>query len=70
MKAHSDFPFDLHWSVQELTDAVPLRLHQLVRFDAECVEAANIAVQAAQRRGWQQPGYANCRALPAFIRVC
>ena len=64
-------PFDqLHWTAQELTEAVPRRLHELVRFDAKPVEAANSVPKTARRFDWQRRGYAPYGDLPAFIRVC
>ena len=64
-------PFDqLHWTAQELTEAVPRRLHELVRFDAESVEAANSVAKVVRRPDLQRRGYAPNGDLPAFIRVC
>ncbi|WP_226469285.1 hypothetical protein [Luteimonas panaciterrae] len=64
-------PFDqLHWTAQELAEAVPRRLHELVRFDAQTHEAANSAAKAVRRLDWQRRGYAPNGELPAFIRVC
>ena len=34
MNASVFFPSQLHWTSQELADAVPLRLHQLFAFEA------------------------------------
>jgi len=35
MQASPVCPFDnLHWTAQEIADAVPLRLHQIALFDA------------------------------------
>ncbi|MGQ4659593.1 hypothetical protein [Lysobacter sp. F6437] len=32
MKISTQFPFDLHWTAQDLADAVPLRLSEMVEF--------------------------------------
>ncbi|RPE75825.1 hypothetical protein [Vulcaniibacterium tengchongense] len=64
--AHA-FPFDLHWSAQDLADAVPLRLHEIVRFDAALPDAANAAAPAP-RRGLRQ-GYLRRGELPDFVRI-
>jgi len=34
MNAFVVFPEHLHWTAQQLTEAVPLRLHELFAFDA------------------------------------
>ncbi len=34
MNAFVVFPEHLHWTAQQLTEAVPLRLHELFPFDA------------------------------------
>ena len=34
------FPAQLHWTSEELADAVPLRLHQLFAFDAGSVHGS------------------------------
>ena len=34
MNAFVVFPERLHWTAQQLTEAVPLRLHELFAFDA------------------------------------
>jgi hypothetical protein len=64
-------PFDqLHWTAQELAEAVPYRLHELVRFDAQAIAAANSVTKTARRFDLQRRGYAPSGDLPAFIRVC
>lgn len=35
MNTYPDFPSRLHWSAHALADAVPLRLFELYRFDAD-----------------------------------
>ena len=62
---NSVFPFDLHWSAQDLADAVPLRLHELVGFDAGATQAANTA-EAKPRAPWPRRAYATARQLPSF----
>ena len=60
-------PFEtLHWSAQDLADAVPLRLNALFA-DGMPVVAANAARLAAPRR-WHQ-GYLRQRDLPARVRI-
>ena len=41
MNTHSIFPSRLHWSAQDLAAAVPLRLFELYRFEAEADAAEN-----------------------------
>jgi hypothetical protein len=65
MNADVYFPPHLHWSAQELAEAVPLRLHELFAFDAGRDEDASNANHALpQRAGYLPP-------LPAspFFRV-
>lgn len=54
------------WNAQDLTDAVPLRLHQLVDFDRvrDDAQAAN-AASAAPRRS-PRLRFATAIALPLF----
>jgi hypothetical protein len=35
------FPEQLHWTAQQLAEAVPLRLHQIYAFDIGALEAGN-----------------------------
>ena len=59
-------PFEaLHWNAQDLTDAVPLRLHAL--FANGLPLPANDARAAAPHR-WHQ-GYLRRRDLPALVRI-
>jgi len=63
-------PFDaLRWNAQELTDAVPLRLHALFAdgVPGPSLPAANDTRAPAPRR-WSQ-AYACRRDLPARIRI-
>lgn len=46
-------PFPLNWSAQDLADAVPLRLHQIVRFDPDALTPADgVAPRARNHRGY------------------
>lgn len=60
------FPFDLRWTAQDLADAVPLRLHPLLRFDA--ASPAPAARDAAPRRGWRN-AYAPRTAAALLFRI-
>jgi hypothetical protein len=47
------FPAQLHWSAQDLADAVPLRLFELFAFDpANAMPSANRAPTRSGRRGY------------------
>jgi len=47
------FPAQLHWSAQDLADAVPLRLFELFAFDpADAMPSANRAPAGTHRRGY------------------
>jgi len=47
------FPAQLHWSAQDLADAVPLRLFELFAFDpADAMPSANRASARTHRRGY------------------
>ena len=53
MNADDYFPSQLHWSAQELAEAVPLRLHELVAFDVgRDMDASNISQRLPQREGY------------------
>jgi hypothetical protein len=66
--SHS-FPFDLSWTPQDLADAAPLRLFELVTFDAGSDHASNAAASASTRRDWRRRDYVRLSDLPTFIRV-
>ena len=68
MNASSHFPSSLHWSSQELAAAVPLRLFELLDFDAPGDDARAANTPAAPRRGLRE-GYARNAALPAHFHV-
>ena len=45
------FPSQLHWTSEQLADAVPLRLHQLFAFDAgDLLGSANAASASRHAR--------------------
>ena len=63
------FPFRLHWDSQDLADAVPLRLFELVDFAADggagpCANAGSMPRPARRRRG-----YLPVPAFAAIFRV-
>ena len=68
MNADVYFPSQLHWTAQELAEAVPLRLHELFAFDAGRDAARHRQQPITRCRGWRT-GY--LPALPAspFFRV-
>jgi hypothetical protein len=62
-------PFAPGWNARDLADAVPLRLFELIDFDAlREVDAACANHPAPRRRGWLG-GYRANAALPAQLRV-
>ena len=70
MTTHSIFPSRLHWSAQDLAAAVPLRLFELYRFEAEADAAENAArlarvIPARDFRG----GYVRPAPLPTRFSV-
>lgn len=67
MSARTSNRFPLtHWNAQELADAVPLRLFELLDFDAEPAHAANRATPP--RPQWRQ-AFLAAPSLPALVRV-
>ena len=45
------FPSQLHWTSEQIADAVPLRLHQLFAFDAgHAGDSANASVPTRQMK--------------------
>ena len=66
-KSASAFPFQLHWSSQDIADAVPLRLFELFGFDAGA-DIAPCANRPQPPRPWHH-GYLRANDLPAFIRI-
>ncbi|WP_242112654.1 hypothetical protein [Luteimonas aquatica] len=61
-------PFHPHWSPQELTDAVPLRLHEMFRYQIEPLAAAANAAPSA-RHARPAPGYLPAAAHAALFRI-
>ena len=65
MNAFAHFPTRLHWTAQQLADAVPLRLHELYAYDATrdaTVPAANAtATRRSRRDGAYVPSAAHAR---------
>ena len=70
MSTYPNFPSHLPWSAHELADAVPLRLFELYRFEAEADAAENAArlarvIPARDFRG----GYVRPAPLPTRFSV-
>ncbi|HEV8695334.1 MAG TPA: hypothetical protein VGQ93_14300 [Lysobacter sp.] len=66
--AYPNHSFPQNWSSQDLVDAVPRRLFELVNFEDDR-EAANTTA-APSAHDWRRRGYLCGAELPAFIRVC
>jgi hypothetical protein len=72
MQSSPAFPFHLHWTSDDLADAVPLRLHEMLDFDASRdgpVAASANSLGRTQQRDWRRPGYRLVSNLPAFFRI-
>ena len=69
MNAFDRFPAHLHWTAQQLADAVPLRLHELPAFRADAGVVAPAA--NAPRRTAPRPaiGYRAVAPLVSRFRV-
>lgn len=68
MNAFVFFPSQLHWTAQELTEAVPLRLHEMFAYDAG--RQARLASNAsAVQRPLQRREYTPPAPLPSFFRI-
>ena len=69
MNAFAHFPAALHWNAQQLADAVPLRLSQLLAFD----RARDIGSVAVANRNARKPrreaGYVHAPVLHARFNV-
>ncbi|MFL6592266.1 MAG: hypothetical protein ACJ8GK_06095 [Luteimonas sp.] len=66
MNASVFFPSQLHWTSQELAEAVPLRLHELFAFGVEHeLRAANSPVPRTAR----QRNYLPAAPAPDVFRV-
>jgi hypothetical protein len=68
MNASSHFPSSLHWSSQELAAAIPLRLFELLDFDAADHRAGAANTATTARRALRE-GYTRNAALPAHFHV-
>jgi hypothetical protein len=68
MNASSHFPSSLHWSSQELAAAVPLRLFELLDFDAPVAGSSAANTATTPRRALRE-GYARNVALPVHFHV-
>ena len=70
MTTHSIFPSRLHWSAQDLAAAVPLRLFELYRFEAEA-DAADNASRFARVKPARAllGGYVRPAPLPTHFSV-
>ena len=66
--ASDAFPFRLHWDSQDLADAVPLRLFELVDFAAGDT-AATCANAASLRRNALRDRYLPSAALSPRFRI-
>jgi len=69
MNAFAPFPSRLHWTAQQLADAVPLRLHELFAFDAAHHGAGPAAANGERRRRRAAAGYAARSVLPLHFGV-
>jgi hypothetical protein len=58
------FPEQLHWTAQQLAEAVPLRLHQIYAFDAKADDRGAGGTQSLSR-----PGFAPCPPLAERFSV-
>jgi hypothetical protein len=63
------FPFRLHWDSQDLADAVPLRLFELVDFAADDGAAACANAGAMPRPARRGCGYLPAPAFATLFRV-
>ena len=68
MDTIAHFPTRLHWTAQQLTDAVPLRLHELYAFDANRDSACD-AANGARRARPAPERYAAHSQLPARFGI-
>ncbi|MGY1408225.1 MULTISPECIES: hypothetical protein [unclassified Luteimonas] len=69
MDTFAYFPSRLHWTAQQLADAVPLRLHELYAFDAARDTASCTAANGERRRRPAAHAYAARSALPARFGI-
>ena len=69
MDTFAYFPARPHWTAQQLTDAVPLRLHELYAFDATRDTADCAAANGERNRRQAARSYAARSALPARFGI-
>ncbi|WP_202839712.1 hypothetical protein [Luteimonas saliphila] len=69
MNAFAHFPTRLHWTAQQLADAVPLRLHEVFAFDAARDNASRAAANGERARARTAAGYVGRSALPGRFGV-
>lgn len=68
--AGAAFPFQLHWNADQLTAAVPLRLHQLFDIDdAVGSRQPPSANQAGPSRRQRADSYLPGNPMPSLFRV-
>jgi hypothetical protein len=68
MNAFVFFPSQLHWTAQQLTEAVPLRLHEMFAYDAG-VPAQSASNASGPQRPLQRQGYTPPAPSPSFFRI-
>jgi hypothetical protein len=68
MNATTTFPAAIHWSAQDLADAVPLRLHELFEVAGLPARAGNAGRLVPSPRRWRA-GYAAVAPLPPRFRI-
>lgn len=64
-----EFRFPAGWTAADLADAVPMRLHQLLAFDAADVPAAGASANRAAPRARCRVGYLPPAAAMPLFRV-
>ena len=69
MDTFAYFPARPHWTAQQLTDAVPLRLHELYAFDAATSADSGAAANGERRRARAADAYAARSSLPARFGI-
>lgn len=69
MNAYAPFPARLHWNAQQLADAVPLRLSQLLGFERDRDIGHVAAANRVSRKPRPATGYLGTPALHARFTV-
>ncbi len=64
-----EFRFPAGWTADDLADAVPMRLHRLVAFDAADVPAAGTSANRAAPRPRCRAGYLPAAGTLPLFRV-